>query len=545
MVVVSHHLHDWCVKVLWCRRRSLTDTVVTQDNCVVSCAPGSTCSGNTGWHQLAAADIEVTQVGQCYQPLAGSRYYNRFNIRGTRVSGGRTLRGAYAMPAMRAWRVQPAGQRSVNAALTHQGAVVLVDGLVGIGSSGSNREWHVLGTVLQLEPLVSGAVTRKVLFPEGYSNLVLIPIADLNQLLGVVPMGSATNGEHHVVEPGLATLHSSSFRAPHSTPLSSTAIWPLSTPVLSAPLHSTLLHSDLATLHSSPITFTPFHSPPRSGHSICCISTALPLSPLHCTPRPALLAGPLFAMPEASSFFMSRASGDTLEQFGTKRACTSGCESDDKQSTQAKSQETVPFGEVAGLSAVQAQCVLKMANMKPGSATAFKPSQRTLGYGELRAAGFVKMESVVSARFPDATSASIEFLDLGSGLGAVVAFAAIIAGWHAKGLEMCPKQHSAAACWFSSSLMPEFPNLTLAGRLMDAGQLLCGDMRAPAFGSIMQKANVIFMNNLLFDDISTGGPISAALHSTALHSAFEHSDPVHSTQLKHAHHFCMQVQARA
>ena len=255
----------------------MTDTVVTQDNCVVSCAPGSTCSGNTGWHQLAAADIEVTQVGQCYQPLAGSRYYNRFNIRGTRVSGGRTLRGAYAMPAMRAWRVQPVGRRSVNAALTHQGAVVLVDGLVGIDSSGSNREWHVLGTVLQLEPLVSGAVTRKVLFPEGYSNLVLIPIADLNQLPGVVPMGSATNGEHHVVEPGLATLHSSSFRALHSTPLhspplrsghspllffplhsiplSSTPIWPLSTPVLSRSLHSTLLH-DLAT----PFAASPLHS---------------------------------------------------------------------------------------------------------------------------------------------------------------------------------------------------------------------------------------------------------------------------------------------
>ena len=55
-------------------------------------------------------------------------------------------------------------------------------------------------------------------------------------------------------------------------------------------------------------------------------------------------------------------------------------------------------------------------------------------------------------------------------------------------------------------------------------------MRAPAFGSIMQKANVIFMNNLLFDDISTGGPISAALHSTPLHSAFEHSSPLHSIE---------------
>ena len=90
----------------------------------------------------------------------------------------------------------------------------------------------------------------------------------------------------------LATLHSSPFSSTrfhsprlrsghsplqsfqlHSIPFSSTPIWPLSTPVLSAPLHCTLIHSDLDTLHSGqsfqlhsiPLSSTPiwpFHSPP-------------------------------------------------------------------------------------------------------------------------------------------------------------------------------------------------------------------------------------------------------------------------------------------
>lgn len=111
-------------------------------------------------------------------------------------------------------------------------------------------------------------------------------------------------------------------------------------------------------------------------------------------------------MPEASSFFMSRAAGDTLEQFGTKKACISGCDFDVVPATPTVPQEQVPFQEVAGLDAVQAECVLKMAKMKPGSATLFKPSKRTLGYGELRAAGFVKMESLVSECFPNATRAN-------------------------------------------------------------------------------------------------------------------------------------------
>ena len=107
------------------------------------------------------------------------------------------------------------------------------------------------------------------------------------------------------------------------------------------------------------------------------------------------------------------------------------------------------------------------------------------------------MESLVSECFPNATPASIEFVDLGSGLGTVVAFAAIIAGWHAKGIEMCPPQHQAVVTWFVSTLMPEFPKLAMVGRLKDTDQLLCEDMRAAEFGSMIHQANVIFMNNLL------------------------------------------------
>ena len=233
-------------------------------------------------------------------------------------------------------------------------------------------------------------------------------------------------------------------------------------------------------------------------------------------------------MPEASSFFMSRAAGDTLEQFGTKKACISGCDFDVVPATSTVPQEQVPFQEVAGLDAVQAECVLKMAKMKPGSATLFKPSKRTLGYGELRAAGFVKMESLVLECFPNATPASIEFVDLGSGLGTVVAFAAIIAGWHAKGIEMCPQQHQAAEAWFVSTLMPEFPKLAMAGRLKDTDQLLCGDMRAAEFGSMIHQANVIFMNNLLFDDVSTG---ASQLHSAVAQTTPHRSSLVKSSQL--------------
>ena len=214
MVVVREIPTNWCLIVGWCRRRSLTDAVA-QGNHSVSCAPGRSCSGGLGWQHLASADIEVTQMGQSYQPLTGSKYYNRFNIRGARVSGGRPLRSAFALPEHRAWRVQPAGQKSVNAVLTHGGAVLLVDGLVSIVG---DDQWQVLGTMVPLDLLVPGSLTRKVSLPQGYSQLVLTPIANLRQLLGLVPVAGATNGDHHVVDPGQTPLHSTPPQAAHPKP---------------------------------------------------------------------------------------------------------------------------------------------------------------------------------------------------------------------------------------------------------------------------------------------------------------------------------------
>ena len=179
----------------------MTESLVHQDGCV-SLAPSSVCKTSPAWHQLRACDIEVTQVGQEYKPRAGCKYYNRFNIRGTRISGGRTLRGAHSMPDMRAWRSTSTRQKSINAVLTHQCSVFLVDGVVGPPSAFADGEWRGLGTDLNLGAEVVGALTRKVCLPEGYSQLQLLPVSHVKQLLGLLPVQGVANGSHHVIDPG-------------------------------------------------------------------------------------------------------------------------------------------------------------------------------------------------------------------------------------------------------------------------------------------------------------------------------------------------------
>ena len=240
-------------------------------------------------------------------------------------------------------------------------------------------------------------------------------------------------------------------------------------------------------------------------------------------------------MPEATTFFMSRDPADSLELYGFKRPHTWGEQGQLDGRAAEWPCEPVSFNETSGLSPSKADCVRKMGESKPGGAGMFNPKQRTLGYGELRALGFDMLHRVSSKHMllARASTAKIRFLDLGSGLGPVVAYAAILAGWQAKGIEMCPKMHKAAVQWFTTGLIPSFPTLAMAGALRDTGQSLCGDMRAADFEPHIHEADVIFMNNLLFDDVATGAAHGTPLHSTPtpLTSTPHHSTPLHSTAL--------------
>jgi hypothetical protein len=96
------------------------------------------------------------------------------------------------------------------------------------------------------------------------------------------------------------------------------------------------------------------------------------------------------------------------------------------------------FGDPSGLDEHEGVAVELMASSKPASWHKFKPSQRSLGYGEMRPLGFKHMASWIK----ELGYTRPRLLDMGSGLGAVVALAAVFESWDARGVEVTHVAHA-------------------------------------------------------------------------------------------------------
>ena len=101
-----------------------------------------------------------------------------------------------------------------------------------------------------------------------------------------------------------------------------------------------------------------------------------------------------------------------------------------------KSLASGALGDTSQLDKTTAQVVFLLAESKPLPSTTFDPRRRALGYGEMLPVGFLHLANVVSQLRNDRP----RLLDLGSGLGGVVAMAAALKGWHAEGIEVCAPQ---------------------------------------------------------------------------------------------------------
>ena len=81
------------------------------------------------------------------------------------------------------------------------------------------------------------------------------------------------------------------------------------------------------------------------AHTMLWTQVANPL----CHPCMVWFAGPLFAMPEATTFFMSRDPTDSLDLYGFKKPHNSLEEGQGGAREAEPTFETVPFDETTGL----------------------------------------------------------------------------------------------------------------------------------------------------------------------------------------------------
>ena len=125
---------------------------------------------------------------------------------------------------------------------------------------------------------------------------------------------------------------------------------------------------------------------------------------------------------------------------------------------------------------------------------------------------------------------AVEFVDIGSGVGGVRLMAALMAGAEATGVGLSFECHNAARKWHLTCARA-IPAMSTA-LTQQADRLLHGDvLPLNATIAVIATADVIFINNLLFSEITHGTSLNASLAELLQAHAKETSCIVTTTPL--------------
>lgn len=103
----------------------------------------------------------------------------------------------------------------------------------------------------------------------------------------------------------------------------------------------------------------------------------------------------------------------------------------------------------------------------------------------------------------------INFLDIGSGLGGVCLLAAVVAGANATGIELDSVLHKESVKWHEAGAR-QIPSLA-RGLLDQSKRLICANVLDGRCIPLIQNADVIFINNVLFNDVIHGTSLNTKI----------------------------------
>ena len=109
----------------------------------------------------------------------------------------------------------------------------------------------------------------------------------------------------------------------------------------------------------------------------------------------------------------------------------------------------------------------------------------------------------------------INFLDIGSGLGGVCLLAAVIAGANATGIELSRVLYNQSVKWHEAGAR-QIPSLA-RGLLDQSKRLICADVLDVRCIKSIQNADVIFINNVLINDMINGTSLNTEIQQLLIH----------------------------